>query len=193
MNQAWYKVTSAPSEEPVTLAEASLWAKIDSTDDNDIVTSLIKAARLNAESYTRRGFVTQTVVAYFDGFYDEMILNRSPISAITSVKYYDGDDNIQTLATTVYDYDIISEPGIITLGYNQTWPTTYDKKNAVEVTMTVGYGAASTVPEDIKTAIKMILTHLYENRQDVIVGRQVNSMPQNSEWLLEPYRVWVHK
>ena len=193
MNEAWYEVSTAPTEEPVTRAELSLWSKVDSSDDNDILDSLIKAARTYSETYTRRGFVTQTVKAYFPCFSNLMILNRSPISAITSIQYYDLDNSLQTLATTVYDANLKKEPGEITIGYNQTWPETYDKPNAVIVTMTVGYGAASAVPEEIKTAIKFIAEHWYDTRTDVAIGSQVNKIPMTSEAILNNYRVWIYK
>jgi uncharacterized phiE125 gp8 family phage protein len=42
-------------------------------------------------------------------------------------------------------------------------------------------------PSPIKSAIKLIMAHLYEHREDVVVGASVAELPQASEYLLAPY------
>src|SRR4051794_4197557 len=57
-----------PSVEPVTLAEAKLHCKVDFTDDDALITSLIAAARMVCETRLRQALVTQTWVLYLDSF-----------------------------------------------------------------------------------------------------------------------------
>jgi hypothetical protein len=38
----------------------------------------------------------------------------------------------------------------------------------------------------------LIIGHLYENRENVIVGHTVNELPQGAMALLNPYRVFVY-
>ena len=40
-------------------------------------------------------------------------------------------------------------------------------------------------------AVYLTIGHWYENRQSVIVGRQVNEMPMTSKYLLDQYKVQV--
>jgi len=43
----------------------------------------------------------------------------------------------------------------------------------------------------IKSAILLILGHLYENREDVVIGLTVASLPSGAKALLQPHRIGV--
>ena len=51
-------IVTAPTLEPVTLTEAKAWARIDTTDDDTVVTGLITAARMAGEEYLRRTLIS---------------------------------------------------------------------------------------------------------------------------------------
>ena len=60
----------------------------------------------------------------------------------------------------------------------------------------VAAGTAGTDPmvvtDAIKSAMLLILGHLYENREDVVVGSTGNAavaLPMGSQYLLQPYRL----
>ena len=157
---------TAPTSEPVTKAEAKLFARIDITDDDDLVDSLIEAARREAEIFTRRSFINTTWDLTLDEFPAEILLPRSPLSSVTSITYVDTSGTTQTLTSTLYRVDTKSLPGRITPSYGNTWPATQAVTNAVTVKFVVGYGAtAASVPEVIKTAIKMMVNDWYEHRE----------------------------
>jgi len=175
--------------EPITLTEAKNYARIDISDDDDIVTSLITAARQYCETHTNRCFVTTTRYKYYDDFPKVMYL-RAPLASVTSITYYDTDGDSQTLSSTYYDVDISREPGRVVEAYGYTWPSTYDMQNAVTVTYVAGYGAASSVPDIIKTAIKMLVAHWYENREPVITGTIVQNIPLSVKSMLDSVKVY---
>ena len=184
------KRTISPASEPVTLTEAKAHLRIDHTDDDTYITALISAARGSAEEYTQSSFFTQTWVKS-KWFFSEMIaLPRGPVASITSVKYYDQSNTLQTLDAANYfltSPDITSYLQEIVSG----WPSSlYDRADAVQIEYVTGFASVNDIPQDIKHAILMIVGHLYENRQDVVVGSQVNSMPQSSKYLLTPYRIY---
>jgi uncharacterized phiE125 gp8 family phage protein len=58
---------------------------------------------------------------------------------------------------------------------NKQWPATaVGTINVAAVQFVAGYGAADTaVPDDIKAAIKLMLGHLYTNRESVSVDNRL--------------------
>lgn len=203
-NRLATNVTSAPASEPVSLAEMKLWLRVDDTSDDALITSLIVTARESAEKFTKRAFINQTVETFIDRFpsrynsinypefteisreaitntRDYIQLVKLPVSAITTLEYYDTSDSINTFASSNYFLDAPS--GRIILKYSQSWPTSVRDKAAVKITATHGYGAsASAVPSAIKDAIKMHVMRMYEKRN-------VCSMPEDCKMLLEQYRI----
>ncbi len=51
---------AGPGEEPVSLAEAKAFCRIDAADEDALVGALVAAARLHVESLTGRALVTQS-------------------------------------------------------------------------------------------------------------------------------------
>lgn len=194
-----YKIQSAPSVEPVSSTEAKLHLKIDSdTTDDNLIAYLIQAAREQVESYTNRALISQTWDLSLDEFPDnttsdgyDIVLSKSPVASITSITYKDTDGASQTLASSVYGLDTYNEPNHIYLKYGQSWPSTYDETGAITIRFTAGYGATgSTVPASIRAAMMLIIGHLYEHREDVVVGVPAMELPKGAERLLNPYRIF---
>lgn len=182
-------LTSAPAAEPLTLAEAKLHCRVDGTDDDTLITALIVAARRLAEQQTGRALMTQSWKQTFDAFPAAAIaLDLPPLVSVQSVKYYDGDGNLQTLATTAYTVHTSAQIGLIAPAYGTTWPATQARLEAVEVAFTAGYGAAAAVPQEVKQWMLLQVGHWYANRESVNVGNIVNEMPYVGV-LLDPYRV----
>lgn len=182
------KRTSAPASPIVTLDEAKTHLRVDHTDDDTYITALVDAAISVAENYTERSFFTQTWTLKLDDFPTDYIeLIRGPIASVTSVKYYNSDNTLTTIDSADYRVDTYST--VARIEHTDTWPTTYDRIDAVEVVFVAGQLVAD-VPDDIKTAVKLIVGHLYQNRQDVITGTQVNQIPMGSRYLLDPYKVY---
>ena len=90
----------------------------------------------------------------------------------------------------MYLSDIVHQPARIGLKPNQSYPAIADRINAVQCTYVVGYGsAASDVPEGIREAVLLTIGNLYENRQDVVVGRIATELPKSAQYLLEQFKV----
>lgn len=183
-----YRLVTAPSTEPLTYSEVKAFLRLNDDTEQTFVTNLIKVARQTVETQIWRPLISQAWGMYFDK--DELSLlvfniNKAPIISVDNVKYYDSSNVLQTLASTEYESDIYGNPARFRL---KTIPTVYDRLGALQVNFTCGYANAAAVPQPIVQAIYMIIGHLYENRQDVVTGTQVNEIPLASRYLLEPYR-----
>lgn len=168
-----WKVTSQPATEPVTTAEAKLHLNIPDaiTDWDTMIAEMVKSARKHIEKLTGQAFVTQTVQEFFDNFNTlrytgEMTLSRYPISSITHIKYTDTAGAQQTWATTNYATDLVSRRPRIALKTAGTIPENSDEINSIEIQYVCGYGAASAVDEQFKTAIKLLVAEMFENREN---------------------------
>ena len=182
--------TVAPSVEPITTAEAKTELRVEHSEEDDLIDRKIKAARRMVEKITRRSLINTTFTLKLDAFPVEIRTPRSPLSSVTSITHIDCDGNSQTVASSVYDVDTDTEPGRIFLKFDQSWPDTREINNAVTVTHVVGYGAAaSAIPEDLVSAVLMLMAHYYEQREPVVVGTITAKIPMSVESLLWMNRV----
>ena len=182
---AW-KITTQPANEIFTLQEVKDYLKVDDTTEDTLITTLLQSARQAAESYLNQALITQTITEKLDKLSDHTIyLSVSPVIAVISFQYKDGDNTTQTFAAANYVVDNFIKPARLALAYGSTWPTLYGNINDVTITYTAGYGSdASLVPGQIKQAILLMITDAYDNRQDY-----VKKLPTASEYLLDQYRV----
>lgn len=183
------KITTAPATEPVTETEAKLHCRVDHATEDAIFTRLIKLARVQCEQISARSFVTRTFTAALDcwpGWTFE--LPYPPLAGITSIKYYDDAGSpAATVDSADYFVDANSEPGRVALVSGAAWPSVNLRPiNGVEIIYTAGYGNAAAVPEQYKQAMLLLIGHLYENRESVVVQQGVSlvQVPQAVEWLL---------
>lgn len=181
-----------PAVEPILLAGAKKHLRVEVTDDDNYITSLIVVAREHVETITRRALITQIWELGLDNFPSgEISLPLPPLQSVGSVKYTDTDGVVQTLGAEKYTVDIKNKPGVIVPAYGKSWPATRDVINAVLVTFTAGYGnAGADVPEPIKQAMLFLIAHFYENREAVASGTVIREIPLAVESLLATYRVW---
>lgn len=190
-----YQITVEPASEPITTAEAKAHLRVDFSDEDTYIDTLITTARKHCESYTNRVFITQTWRQNLDCFPDVIKLKVNPVVSLTSLKYYDTNESQQTLTdlSANFQKDFLSDTATIHEGLTNAWPSIGSTINPIEIITVCGYGAASAVPADIKHAIKLMVSHLYENREmvNVVVGglaMQIE-MPNAVKNLLAPYRI----
>lgn len=167
-------------------AVAHLHETSDGATNDAYIDDLATAAQDRIETYTNRRLTDVTYYFYLTDFpTDGIVLPFSPVKAITSVKYYDSSNAQQTLVNnTDYFYSIYEEPCIIRTV--DSWPDVYeDRFDAVTVEFQTGYTSPDVCPEALKTAIKLLLTDLYQNRSN-----QVKERYETWRLLADPYRVW---
>ena len=179
---------TAAAEQPVTLDEARLHAKIDDdvTEDNDLIEEMIKAATLQAEQYTDTVFISRQLRATWDfnPCYRVLEVPQAPLLTVEKVFYVDESNTEQTFDASNYTVSITSDrrQGRILLNNSASWPTSKRPYSAIGVDYTCGFGAAAVIPSDIKLAIKKSVNAMYENREPF-----ASDLPETSKNLLCKY------
>lgn len=180
----------APTVEPLTIEEAKLHLRVDAEDENTAIAALIQSAREYVENFTGRQLITATYQWSLDAFVGVLYLPKPPLQSVTTVAYTDGDGNGQTVSSANYQVDTASQPGRVVPSYSKTWPTTRNELNAVVVTYKAGYGdTALNVPEQYKTAMKLLIGHWFENREAIITGMAAKETPLAADAVLSPFRM----
>ena len=176
-----------PSSEPVTLAEAKAHLKVDTGDDDALLSSLIVAARARAEWHSGRALVTQGWTLWLDEWSQDGLIEipLPPLQSVTSVTTYALNDEAHILDPLLYQVDAASAPALLALRDTVLPPTDLRAINAVAIAFTAGYGDADAVPQPVKQAILQIVADLYAHR-----GDEAALVSPTAEALLAPYRIF---
>lgn len=179
------KLKTAPTVEPVTLEKAKLHLKVDSADDNVLITALITTARQLAEKETKRAFITQTWEMILDSAKNEIEIPKPPLQSVTSIKVIDDAGNETVVDSSYYDVDASeNSPGRVRIKSGCSWPPHRGFASFI-IEFKVGYGdAAEDVPETLKQAVLQIIGHLYDNRGS-------EDLPPGAKALLLSYKVFT--
>jgi uncharacterized phiE125 gp8 family phage protein len=178
------QLVTPPSVEPVTLAEAKAHLKVDTSDDDALIGTLVTAARTRAEWHTGRAFVTQSWILWRDCWSEIVEIPLPPLQAVTAVTTYARDGTSSVLDTSTYTVDAASQPARIDFGCGLA--PSLRAINAISVAFDAGYGSAEAdVPAPVREAILRITAELYANRGDGSVD-----IADGAQALLAPYRVF---
>lgn len=176
----------------LSLAKMQCRIDADNTDQDDVLLLYIDAATAWVEDYTGRSMMTQTWQASLCGFASRLWLPRAaPLQTLTFIKYYDTNNVLQTLSASVYTVAAFSEPACVTLVNGQTWPSLWDRDDAVQVEYVTGSTSQTAVPAALRQAVQMLVGHFYANREASVVGTNASPMLMAAEALCAPYRLFV--
>lgn len=183
-----FSVAVQPATEPVSLAEAKLHLRVDGDDEDTLIALQIAAVRQQVELEARRALVTQTLAVRLAEWplYGRLALPQPPLQSVTHIKYTDEDGTEHTMSSGDYVCYTDPEPGHIVLKSGRTWPSAdLQAGESIVITYVAGYGAPTAVPARYKQAILLWLGAWYENRESIIVGTAIATMPMAVRSLLD--------
>lgn len=175
-------IVTAAEAEPVDLAKAKQYLRIDAGDESfdDEVETFIAASRAEIEQICNTRMITQEVLLLGNSFNDLAHLPIGPVQAIESVSYVDRDGEEQVLEPANYALVACGLHAQIVLVPGFTWPWFADRVDAVRVTATVGYGdAGSDLPRDLYFTILQAVRAKFDGREIAI------------EHMLVNHRIWL--
>lgn len=178
------RVLTEPAAEPITLAQAKEWCRVDSADEDALLTMLIQAMREYAEDLTGRAFVQRTLELRLDAFPCGPIqIPCPPLVSVDYLQYVDSDGTVQSLdgSPNEYRYWTQREPGLLAPVWNGVWPATRSEPEAVRVGFTAGYALGvgsptdytANIPAKLKLWMRARISTLNENRETLIMNNQI--------------------
>jgi len=189
-------LVTAPVLEPISVLEAKEHLRVITNDEDEYISTLITAAREEVEDITRRVIMTQTWDYFLDEFPDEdyITLPFGKLASVTTVKWKD-EDAAETTLTVTTDYLVETNGdgyGRIVLPVDVYWPS--DElyvSNPISIRFVAGWTTRALVPSRIKSAIKMLVSDMYESRgEDVIGTAQTVIKSLTADRLLASLRLW---
>jgi len=160
-----------PIQEPVSIADAKAFARIEFPDDDAIVASLISQAREYVETAIARTIAPRVRAVYFQGFmtsggyYNRFIraqgpnpwwlptaqgimqIRQPPLQGVMNIQYVDPSSGsyLEVLSSQI----IVSTgtPGKVMPTYGAVWPLPRPQLDAVVFTFVAGYGLTAPLVE----------------------------------------------
>jgi uncharacterized phiE125 gp8 family phage protein len=179
-------ITPCPYE-PISVDEAMLHCRVDSDTEYSYVQALVIAAREYVEAESWRALMPRVMEMRMDGWPSNRVIElpSPPLHSVTSVTYVDINNAVATYDAANYVVDTGSEPGRLALKSAASWPSAeLAPIGSVRIRYVAGVAdvltgsstqeqitaVRNTVSERHKAAIKLIVGHLYENREQVMAG-----------------------
>lgn len=180
---------TGPAVEPLTVAEAKAYLRVEHGDDDDLIATLITAARAQVEAATRRALVTQHWRLVRDAWPADGRIAATPVPlrTVTAARVYDAGGAAQEVDPQSFVVDMAAAPGVIGFA---PWavPLPGCTPAGIEIDIACGYGEeAAAVPEPLRQAVRLLLAWRYENRT---LGGAAEAGPASLAALLSPYRVF---
>lgn len=175
-NKAVLELNSAPATEPLTLTEVKNYLKVETSDDDTLITNLITTVRQAAEKFLKISLINQSWKISYDSYCPSVVkLAMGPVQSITSVTAVQRDESTALISTDAYylsagNQKLIFDANVVS--------------HRVEIIYLTGYGlAASDVPSPIKQGMLSHVLAIYDGR----VG--ANVIPSQSQTLYSPYKM----
>ncbi len=178
-----------PSVEVVLLEDLRKHTRVIHKNDDEYLLKLIVEAREEIEDISGLALISQTwqmmldrwpnqrdqwwdgtrqiAVTELDGGFPSVIeVLRYPLISVDTINVYDEDSNATAVTiTSVFDVDLLSRPGRLSLQRGATWPIATRSINSIEINYTAGYGAAaSAVPTPLARAVRNMAGYMYDHR-----------------------------
>jgi len=180
-----------PAIEPLSLAAAKAFLRIEHDDDDDVIDALITGSRIHVEAQTRHALITQTWRLVRDCWPAGGVLPVLPVPLrmLVAARVYNAEGEVQAIPLDRFTVDTVSAPALI-VSASGVPPVPGRAVAGIELDFEAGYGDSGTdVPEPLRHAVRLLVAHWYENRALISATGEIAVVPAAVSSLLAPYRV----
>jgi uncharacterized phiE125 gp8 family phage protein len=193
MEEPRYKLKTAPIFSVVELAKFRRNLHMGTQDEPDTSQDMYLQEILDTvidevQEDIGRQLARATYTMYLDAFpAEDLRITRGPVAAISSVKYYDSANVLQTVAAADYQLDNILLDG--RLKFINTYGVYSNRLNGLEIEFTCGWATAAEIPQGIVDAIILRATERYINPENAMLNFGMSLRQTAAENKLRKYRV----
>ncbi|WP_454700456.1 head-tail connector protein [Agrobacterium burrii] len=181
-----YALINPPQAEPLTLAEVKAHLRLDSGDEDALLTTLIRTAREHLERTTGLCLLRQTWRFYLDRWPQTgvILIGKGPVQTIETILVFGSDGRETNITAADKLLDGTARPARLWL---RDPPTPGRAMNGIEIDFIAGYGEAGTdVPDTLKRAMLMHVAQMFAFRGAVAPENQPAAIPVGYERLVSP-------
>ena len=178
------KIVNPPASEPISLAEAKLFLRVDHNSEDTLIASLIGAAREAVEAGIGRALVTRRVRENLDIWRRDAVngavLGLGPVTNVVAVRLL-GNNGAQSVIDPER-YRLEGNRDRPRLVFPSGFPATLRSAGGIEIEYDCGYAdEASELPIALRLATLQIAASLYELRQGE------GGIPETARALMRPF------
>ncbi|MBC7767538.1 MAG: phage head-tail connector protein [Phycisphaerales bacterium] len=177
-------IITPPASEPVSLAEAKLYLRVDHAHEDDLIETLIGAAREAVEAAIGRALIARRVRESLDIWVREAaqgaVLGLGPVTNVVAVRLLADNGSQRVLDADRYRLDGNRDrPALV---FASGVPATLRDAGGIEIEYDCGFAdEAAALPVALRLATLQIVASLYELRQGE------DGLPETARALMRPY------
>jgi uncharacterized phiE125 gp8 family phage protein len=178
---------AGPAEEPVSLAEAKAFLKVDDGAEDALIAALIGAGRMHVEGVTGRALLAQSWRIVLDSWPADRTVRLpvTPFMAVTEITAYDDTGGAHAVPLAQF----LSEPDRLLLPHIISGMPALRERQGIEIDYVAGYGTEpAEVPADIRQAMLVLVAYWYEHRDAVIVAGSGAVVPTGFDLLVSQHK-----
>jgi uncharacterized phiE125 gp8 family phage protein len=175
-----------PASEPLSLAEAKHFLRVEHEADDALIAALIAAARNAVEIAARHALITQTwrFVLHCWPASGSILSPVNPLRRVIAARVRGEGDTSTAIDPAGFTLDAASAPAAIHFERAQV-PEPGRALSGIEIDVEAGYGEAADVPPPLVQAIRLLVAQYYEHRD----GVRIDALPDAVARLIAPFRV----
>lgn len=178
---------AGPAEEPVSLAEARAFLKLDGNEEDGLIETLIGAARLHVEGITGQALLAQSWRIVLDAWPDPgwVRLPVAPLISVTAVCAIDGHGASHEIGLAQFraEADRLLVPRAV------AGMPMLQERGGIEIDYVAGFGTEpGAVPADLRQAMLGLVAHWHEHRDAVIVAGSGAVVPSGFDRLVAAHK-----
>lgn len=184
-------LVTAPAAKPVDLSSTKDWLRVSFSDDDSDIQAMLDTATAYIDGW--RGILGRCLInqVWSTNHWSWSKRIKAPMPDVSAavVKYYDTAGAQQTVSAS--DYRVYADYIMFKDSFFAP-DLELDRDDRITIEWTCGFGAgADAVPVDIKTAIKTLVAHWYENREAIVPNErrvELERMPLSFTDIIAKYR-----